>query len=221
MASKRWVQRGAWTTGYGRLEGTSLQRACCHDREGIGGASMNADEQKRGQQNQGGQQGGHEPRRRARRSGWPRRPAGWSGRTTPRRPGWPAGSTLTYSARQTPPVAAGGSFLCIVKRAEWALPELRGARLVECPSRHRGCHKYELTPCTGITLSRLPPPLAAYWPSSDCARSLAQFVWSGGSVRDRVNQREPHPIRLSPEQAFPTPSNRGKGIAGGYEREES
>src|SRR6187455_2726496 len=90
------------------------------------------------------------------------------------------------------------------------LPELRGARLVECPSRHRGCHKYELTPCTGITLSRLPPPLAAYWPSSDCARSLAQFVWSGGSVRDRVNQREPSPNSAFARAGFPYAEQSGQ-----------
>jgi hypothetical protein len=45
---------------------------------------------------------------------------------------------------------------------------------------------YEVTPCTGITRSRLPPRLAAYWPSLGWGPSLAQFVWSAGLVRGRV-----------------------------------
>ena len=45
---------------------------------------------------------------------------------------------------------------------------------------------YEVTPCTGITRSRLPLRLAAYWPSSGWGPLLALFVWSAGLVRGRV-----------------------------------
>src|SRR6476660_2750639 len=68
-----------------------------------------------------------------------------------------------------------------------ALPELRGVRLVECPSRHRRCHKYELTPCTRITRSRSPLRSAAYWPFSGSWLSPPQSVRSAGSEQRRVN----------------------------------
>ena len=71
---------------------------------------------------------------------------------------------------------------------------------------------YEVTRCTGITRSRLPLRLAAYWPSSGWGPSRAQFAWSAGLVRGRVNPagaraRMNHNYRSAPLPLTASPQN--------------